>query len=142
VRKWLSLSLAVVLLCLIACEARAPSFQEIRDSRFFDRRIEETPRQKVLRECTQESDRFRVECTHCHTTAKAEEIIGPDKLKLTKIGHRARIMRHSATFGLHRQCSECHQSKFTLTLRAQRLFGPHGKRRKEIEDLMRGYSIK
>ena len=134
--------LGLAVLCLIACEAKIPTVSEIRDSRLFDRRIEETPRQKVLRECSQESERFRVACTHCHTTDKAEEILAPDQLKLTEVGKRARIMRKSANFGLHRQCSECHQSKFTLTLRAQRDFGPQGKRRREIEALRQRNAIK
>ena len=120
----------LLVLLLAACEARLP---DLRDSKLFDRRIEETPRQKVVRECRQEGDRFRVSCTHCHSTSEEEKIHPPDALQLTAIGKRAQIMRLSPTFGLHKQCSECHQSKFKLNASAEALFGPSGTRRQDIE---------
>ena len=129
-RILIGVGVALLLLFLVACEARLP---DLRDSKLFDRRIEETPRQKVVRECRQESDRFRVSCTHCHTTNDEAKIHPPDALLLTPVGKRAHIMRLSPSFGLHKQCSECHQSKFKLNQSAEALFGPGGARRKEIE---------
>src|SRR5438552_4002040 len=46
--------LALVIL-LAACETRMPSIDAIRDSKLLDRRITETPRQRVMRECQQEA---------------------------------------------------------------------------------------
>ena len=43
---------------LAACQVDTPSLESIRDSKLFDRRIKETPRQKVIRECKQETERF------------------------------------------------------------------------------------
>jgi hypothetical protein len=113
-------------LVLNACQLNAPSMDQIRDSKLFDRRIKETPRQKVIRECQQESEKFRVACTHCHTTDKIDAIKSPAELKLTAIGERARIMRSSPTFGLNQDCTSCHQSKFQLNRSAQKIFGPGG----------------
>lgn len=115
---------------LVACDVKVP---DLRDTRLFDRRIQETPRQKVVRECRQESDRFRVSCTLCHTNSDESKILPPDRLQLTPVGQRAQIMRASPTFGLHKQCSECHQSKFKLNQTAEALFGPGGAKRKEVE---------
>jgi mono/diheme cytochrome c family protein len=113
-------------LSLSACNVSAPTLDQIRDSKLLDRRIKETPRQKVIRECRQEGERFRVSCDACHTTNKADDIQRPDKLLLTKVGERARIMRTSPSFGLNQDCSNCHQSKFKLNRSAERLFGPGG----------------
>lgn len=141
--KWFLLGLSsVLLMTLAACTAKVPTIDEIRDSRLFDRRIEETPRQKVLRECHQEADRFRVDCKHCHTTDEESKIQGPNNLMFTDIGKRAQIMRTSPTFGLHTQCSECHQSKFKLTSHAETLFGPAGSRHKELEKEMQEQQVK
>ena len=128
------LGCALLALLLAACEAKLPNIDSIRDSRLFDRRIEETPRQKVVRECRQETDRFRVTCTFCHTNGDENKIASPDKLLLTESGRRAQIMRSSPTFGLHQQCSACHQSKFKLTKYADSIFGPKGAKRREMEE--------
>ena len=45
---------------MAACETKMPTIDSIRDSKLLDRRIKETPRQKVLRECQQEGTRFRM----------------------------------------------------------------------------------
>lgn len=116
---------ACAFLLLPACDTKMPSLDSIRDSKLLDRRIKETPRQKVMRECQQESTRFRVGCTHCHTTDKAEAIT-TENPSLTKVGDRAQIMRSSPTFGLNQECSTCHQAKFALTRTAEKLFGPGG----------------
>ena len=118
-------SVTLLLALLAACETKMPTIDTIRDSKLLDRRIKETPRQKVLRECTQEASRFRVNCAHCHTTDKAEGITA-ESPALTQIGERAQIMRTSPTFGLNQDCSTCHQTKFALTRTAERLFGPGG----------------
>jgi hypothetical protein len=112
-------------LAFCGCEVNAPSLDSIRDTGLFDRRIKETPRQKVIRECQQESDRFRIGCKHCHTTDKAEAI-QPPQTQLTAAGQRARIMRTSPTFGLNANCTVCHQSKFRLTRTAEKLFSAGG----------------
>jgi len=142
VRQVALLLVALVMVVLTACTVNTPTFESIRDSKLFDRRIEETPRQKVLRECTQESERFRVSCTHCHTTADEAKIQSPNQLMLNETGQRASIMRHSPAFGLHTQCSECHQSKFKLTKHAETLFGPAGAKRKELEKEMQERPLK
>ena len=120
-----TLGLALVLIVLAACDTKMPTFETIQDSKLLDRRIKETPRQKVIRECQQESSRFRVSCTHCHTTDKPEGITA-DAPALTQVGERAQIMRTSPTFGQHQDCQQCHQTKFTLNRNAQQLFGPGG----------------
>ena len=132
----------LVLLSLPALYGCKPEFDKLRDHPWFDRRIEETPREKVIRECRQESERFRVACAHCHTTEKESEIKSPDQLLLTDPGKRARIMRVSPTFGLHRQCGECHQSKFKLNHHAEILFGPGGEKRKELEQALEQTPVK
>ena len=124
--------LSLVLL-LAACQVDTPSLDNIKDSKLFDRRIKETPRQKVIRECRQECDRFRVDCKYCHTTGKIEEIETPNKLALNKTGERARIMRKSPSFGLNQDCSACHQSKFHLNRAAEKLFGPGGAKYQESQ---------
>jgi hypothetical protein len=115
-----------VLLFLGACAVDTPNLEGLRDSKLFDRRIKETPRQKIIRECQQESDRYRVGCIHCHTTDKIDDIKSPANLELTKVGERAQIMRKSPSFGLNQDCAQCHQSKFKLNRTAQKLFGPGG----------------
>ncbi len=120
-----ALGLAFGLAFLAACETHMPSFESIRDSKLIDRRISETPHQRVLRECQQECDRFRVSCTHCHTTDKPEAISAEAPV-LTPVGERAQIMRTSPTFGQHQDCSQCHQTKFALNRSAEKLFGPGG----------------
>jgi len=118
--------LAVMLLTVLAaCNMSMPSIEKIQDSKLLDRRIKETPREKVVRECQQEANRFRVSCTHCHTTDKAEGITA-EAPSLTPVGERAQIMRTSPTFGLHQDCNQCHQTKFTLNRNAEKLFGPGG----------------
>jgi hypothetical protein len=119
---------------LAACAPRVPSIDEIRDSKLLDRRIEETPRQRTLRECTQEKDQFRVSCTHCHTSGEEIEIKSPDKLMLTEVGKRAQIMRRSITFGKQQQCTNCHQAKFALNAYAQKMFGPHSAKHRKLEE--------
>jgi hypothetical protein len=121
-----AIGLGALLICIAACEMKTPSIDSIRDSKLFDRRITETPRQKIMRECSQEANRFHVSCTHCHTTANAESIHSPDNNALTPVGERAQIMRSSPTFGLNQDCSQCHQTKFALNRNAERLFGPGG----------------
>ncbi len=116
---------ALTLAFLTACDTKMPSIEAIQDSKLIDRRIKETPRQKVVRECQQESNRFRVSCTHCHTTDKQEGITA-ESPALTAIGERAQIMRTSPTFGQHQDCQQCHLTKFALNRNAQRLFGPGG----------------
>lgn len=115
----------LMVVLMSACETKMPTVDSIRDSKLIDRRIKETPRQKVIRECQQETARFRVKCLHCHTTDKVEGITA-DSPVLTEIGVRAQIMRTSPTFGLNQDCSTCHQTKFALTRTAERLFGPGG----------------
>jgi hypothetical protein len=127
----LSCFAVAALAALSACKVDTPSFEGIRDSKLFDRRISETPRQKIIRECQQESDRFRVNCMHCHTTDKLEAIKSPANLELNKVGERAQIMRKSPTFGLNQDCAQCHQSKFKLNRTAQKLFGPGGQKYSE-----------
>jgi hypothetical protein len=116
---------------LAACKTDIPSLDTIRDSKLFDRRIKETPRQKVIRECQQEGARFRVGCKHCHTSDKVEDIKAPDTLMLNEIGQRAQIMRKSPSFGLNQDCATCHQSKFRLNRTAEKLFGPGGSKHAE-----------
>ncbi|MBI3832458.1 MAG: hypothetical protein HY291_23240 [Planctomycetes bacterium] len=141
--KWfLAAFVGLGLLILAACSTTVPTMDQIRDSRFFDRRIEETPRQRTIRECKQESDRFRISCKHCHTTEDEAKIQSPGSPLLTEIGKRAQIMRTSPTFGLHTQCSECHQSKFKLTSHAETLFGPGGSKHKELEKEMQEQTVK
>src|SRR5437868_3066511 len=119
-----ALSTALVLLILAACDASLPNMDKIRDSKLFDRRIKETPRQKVVRECTQEGERYHVGCVFCHTTNKADDIQAPDNLLLSAVGKRAQIMRKSPSFGLNQDCAVCHQSKFNLNRYALKLYGP------------------
>lgn len=141
--KWFLAGVAgMCMLVLAACSTNMPTMDQIRDSRLFDRRIEETPRQRTMRECKQESDRFRVSCKHCHTTEDEAKIQTPSNLQLTEVGKRAQIMRTSPTFGLHTQCSECHQSKFKLTSHAETLFGPGGTKHKELEKEMQERPVK
>lgn len=128
---------AAAALALAACDVKTPTLDQIRDSKLFDRRIKETPRQKVMRECRQEGERFRVDCTACHTTDKADDIQRPDKLLLTKVGERARIMRTSPSFGLNQDCSNCHQSKFKLNRSAEKLFGPGGSKYGEAQKALK-----
>ena len=90
----------VMAVALTSCAFSAPSIEGLRDSKLLDRRISETPRQKIIRECSQEGERFRVGCLHCHATDKIDEIKADDR-KLTKIGFRAQIMRESPSFGLN-----------------------------------------
>lgn|GEM_PF-1813858 len=122
------LTAGLAILSLSACKVDTPSMSmdSIRDSKLFDRRINETPRQRIIRECQQESDRFRVGCMHCHTTDKIEAIQSPANLAFTKIGERSQIMRHSPSFGLNQDCSSCHQSKFRLNRTAEKIFGAGG----------------
>ena len=122
-----AVGLALLLALLAACEAKIPNMDSIRDSKLLDRRIVETPRQKVLRECQQEGNRFRVSCTHCHSTDRVEAI-NTDSPALNKVGERAQIMRTSPSFGLNQDCATCHQTKFALTRTAEKLFGPGGAR--------------
>lgn len=122
----------VVAIALSSCSLEQPSIEKIRDSKLFDRRISETPRQKIVRECTQETERFRVGCLHCHETDKIAEIKADDR-KLTKIGQRAQIMRESPSFGLNQECATCHQSKFKLNRNAEKLFGPGGVKYQEAQ---------
>jgi len=134
--------LAVFLACLSllllqACSVAAPSMSNIRDSKLFDRRIKETPRQKVVRECQQESERFRVSCSFCHTTEKIDDIHAPDKLQLTAVGLRAQIMRESPTFGLNQDCASCHQTQFKLNRNAEKTFGPGGKKYDEAKKVLK-----
>jgi len=123
----------VLLLAAAACTMNAPTLDQIRDSKLFDRRIKETPRQKVIRECQQEADHFRVTCLFCHSTDKAEQIRAPAELALTKGGERAQIMRKSPSFGMGRDCGDCHQSKFRLNRSAQKAFGPGGEKHSEAQ---------
>jgi hypothetical protein len=121
------------LLVLNACQMKTPTMENIRDSKLFDRRISETPRQKVIRECQQEVEKFRVGCLHCHTSDKADQIKGPSELKFTPVGQRAQIMRTSPTFGLNQDCTSCHQSKFQLNRSAEKIFGPGGTKYNEAK---------
>jgi hypothetical protein len=123
----------VILLAAGACKMDTPTLDQIRDSKLFDRRIKETPRQKVIRECQQETNHYRVECLLCHTTDKVEQITSPSDLALTKVGERARIMRKSPSFGLGKDCGDCHQSKFRLNRSAQKTFGPGGEKQSETQ---------
>ncbi|HYF52491.1 MAG TPA: hypothetical protein VEJ63_23995 [Planctomycetota bacterium] len=127
---------ALALLVLQACSVSTPSMSGIRDSKLFDRRIKETPRQKVIRECQQEAERFRVNCKHCHTTDKLDEI-SAEKLELNDVGVRAQIMRKSPSFGLNQDCSSCHQTKFKLNRNAEKLFGPGGKKYEEAQKALK-----
>jgi hypothetical protein len=124
--------ICVGLLALQACSVNTPTLEGLRDSKLLDRRIKETPRQKIIRECQQESERYRVGCNHCHSTDKVDEIKS-DKPELTEVGQRAQIMRKSPTFGLNKDCSSCHQSKFKLNRNAEKEFGPAGSRFKEAQ---------
>jgi hypothetical protein len=124
---------AVLLICLAACEVDTPSLDTIKDSKLFDRRIKETPRQQTIRECQLECGRFRVDCKCCHTTNKVEAIESPAKLALTPVGERARIMRKSPAFGLNQDCSACHLSKFTLNRAAEKIFSPGGAKYQESQ---------
>ena len=122
----------IVLFALVSCSVNAPSIDKIRDSKLLDRRINETPRQKIIRECSQEAERFRVSCLHCHETDKLADIKTEDA-KLTKVGSRAQIMRASPSFGLNQDCAQCHQSKFKLNRNAEKLFGPGGSKYLEAQ---------
>lgn len=125
---------AAILACIVAsCSVDAPSMEQIRDSKLFDRRIKETPRQKVIRECQQEGERYHVGCVFCHSTEKVDEIAAPDKLQLTPVGKRAQIMRKSPQFGLNQDCAVCHQTKFHLNRNAEKLFGPGGAKYAEAQ---------
>lgn len=124
----------VGLMALAACSAKLPNMDEVLDHPLIDRRIDETPRMRAVRECKAEVDRFRVDCRFCHQKDSEADIVAPDKLLLTDSGRRARIMRHSPTFGLHNQCSKCHLSKFNLNQYAQELFGPQSERFKEMQE--------
>jgi len=126
-------ALPLGLVVLAACDVAMPERESLLDNPIIDRRIKETPRDMTLRECKQETEHFRVECTFCHTTDKAGDIQQPDKLQFTELGKKARIMRHSPTFGLHNQCSTCHQSKFVLNAYAERLFGPKGSQQRLLD---------
>ena len=121
---------------LTACAPKIPSMDEVLDSKLLDRRVEETPRQRSVRECQQESTRFGVKCTHCHTSDKELEIKAPDALLFTPVGKRAHIMRKSPTFGLHQQCTTCHRSEFVLNDYAQKMFGPDGSKHRKLEEEM------
>ncbi|MCY3023811.1 MAG: hypothetical protein NTW87_32945 [Planctomycetota bacterium] len=123
----------LLLLVLAACQTDMPSLDSIRDSKLFDRRIKETPRQKVVRECQQECDHYRVECMYCHTTDKIADIRSPDALSLNAVGQRAQIMRKSPSFGLGKDCANCHQTKFRLTRSAQQTFGSGGEKHSEAQ---------
>lgn len=129
---WIMIGSALVV--VVGCGDRLPLPDSIKDSKLLDKRIEETPRQKIVRECKQETDRFRVKCTFCHGTDKEDQIQAPLKLQLTDRGKRAQIMRKSPTFGLHTQCTVCHQSKFELNRYAQEQFGPGRPRRAEVDE--------
>ena len=122
----------VAALVLTACEVNTPTFEQIRDSKYIDRRIKETPRQKVVRECQQECDRYRVSCLFCHGTQKAEEI-QPENWQFTPAGKRAQIMRKSPSFGLNQDCATCHQSKFALNRYALKLYGAGGAKRGDAQ---------
>ena len=126
-------AISALLMTLSACKVDTPSFEGLRDSKLFDRRINETPRQKIIRECQQEADRFRVDCLFCHSTDKIDDIKGPAHFELTKTGLRAQIMRKSPAFGLNQDCAQCHQSKFKLNRSAQKLFGPGGTKYQEAQ---------
>jgi hypothetical protein len=142
--SWVLLgSFALVMAVSIgACSNRPPRDTDtIWDSKLLDRRVEETPRQRTMRECQQECERFRVECTTCHTTNKDAEINAKD-LRLTKLGSRARVMRNSASFGLHTSCSTCHNTKFGLTSYAQKMFGPEGEKHRAVESELNQSTIK
>jgi len=128
---------AAVFLLAAGCETKMPTIDSIRDSKLLDRRIKETPRQKVIRECQQEAERYRVGCLHCHGTEKIDEIVSPDKLQLTATGKRAQIMRKSPTYGLNQDCAACHQSKFNLNRNAQKLFGPGGAKYAEAQSALK-----
>lgn len=127
----------VGLLLLQACSVNTPSLDGLRDSKLFDRRIKETPRQKIIRECQQEADRFRVDCKFCHKIDKADDIHGPGNLQFTDAGFRSQIMRRSPTFGLNQDCSSCHQSKFHLNRNAEKLFGPGGAKYNEAQKALK-----
>lgn len=131
------LSAAVVACFVSSCSVEAPSMESIQDSKLFDRRIKETPRQKIIRECHQEADRYRVGCVYCHTTEKIDEIAGPDKFNFTPVGKRAQIMRKSPTFGLNQDCAACHMTKFHLNRNAGRLFGPGGSKYAEAQAVLK-----
>ena len=131
---------AVAMGSVVSCGKRFGD-TDIRDHPLLDRRVEETPRQKVLRECRQEADKFRVSCAYCHTSPSEADITQKD-LKLTHKGRVAKIMRHSPTFGMHQQCGKCHQSKFQLNQSAKKWFGPSGSRRREIEKALESTPVK
>jgi hypothetical protein len=129
----LKLLVPLALLALSACETDMPSLENIRDSKLFDRRIKETPRQKVIRECKQETERFRVPCLYCHTTDKVDDIKSPQALHFNNTGERAQIMRRSPAFGLTQDCAACHQTKFRLTRSAEKTFGPGGEKHDQAQ---------
>ena len=142
--SWALLGLLALgaLVGIAACSNRPPrSDDTIWDSKLLDRRVDETPRQRTLRECQQEHERFRVDCTYCHKTDKEAEI-NAKALQLTDLGNRARVMRTSATFGLHTNCSVCHNSKFGLTSHAQKMFGPDGEKHRALEAELNQTTIK
>ncbi|HEY3321544.1 MAG TPA: hypothetical protein VGP72_13835 [Planctomycetota bacterium] len=132
VQRFSFIAAVAALLCVAACRVDTPSLDQIRDSKLLDRRIHETPRQKVVRECQQETDRFRVECTFCHQTDKIDAITTADP-KFTKTGVRAQIMRKSPSFGLNQDCEHCHQSKFKLNRSAEKSFGPGGQKHQDAQ---------
>jgi len=134
---------AGLMLVISACSRNRPprSTDTIWDSPILDRRVEETPRQRTMRQCKQETERFRVKCAQCHTTKDAEKITAED-LKLTKLGHRARVMRQSVTFGKHTHCTRCHTTQFGLTSYAQRMFGPNGEKHRALEAELNRTTIK
>ena len=142
VKRWqLATFISLALVTLAACQAKLPSLDDIRDSPIFDRRIQESDRDKCVRECKQECERFRVDCAFCHESPEAQ-LKRPDQLHFTKLGAKSQVMRRSPTFGLHKQCSECHQSKFKLNKNAEGLFGPSGSKHKEMEEALQQTPVK
>ncbi len=142
--QWALLGLfgVVVVVSIAACSNRPPRDTDtIWDSKLLDRRVDETPRQRAMRQCQQECDRFRVECVYCHTTNKEAEITAKN-LQMTQKGNRARIMRNSPTFGLHTHCSVCHVTQFGLTNYAQKMFGPEGEQHRAAESELNQTTIK
>lgn len=142
-KRWLAATFfAMGIITLAACQAKLPNLTTIQDHPFFDRRIEESDRDKCIRECKQECERFRVNCATCHKEPDAAQIKRPEQLHFTQLGAKSQVMRKSPTFGLHRQCGECHQSKFKLNKYAEGLFGPAGSKRKEMETELQQTPIK
>jgi hypothetical protein len=109
-----------------ACNVKVPSMEQLQESKLFDRRIKETPREATTRRCRLESDRFRVGCKYCHDQPAPAQL-SADEPHLTKEGLRARVMRNNPTFGLHRACTDCHLSKFRLNAAARADFTPDGR---------------